>query len=72
VFVDAPLAVCEARDPKGLYKRARTGQVPHFTGVSQPYQPPLQPELRIDSSVTSVAESVQTILAALKAKGFRV
>ncbi len=72
VFVDAPLAVCEARDPKGLYKRARAGQIPDFTGVSHPYEPPLQPELRIDTSLTSVAESVQTILAALKAKGFHV
>jgi adenylyl-sulfate kinase len=72
VFVDAPLAVCEARDPKGLYKRARAGQIPDFTGVSHPYEPPLEPELRIDTSLTSVAESVQTILAALKTKGFNV
>jgi len=72
VFVDAPLAVCEARDPKGFYKRARAGQIPHFTGVSQPYEPPLQPELRIDTSVTSVTDSAQAILAALKTKGFHV
>jgi bifunctional enzyme CysN/CysC len=72
VFLDAPLAVCEARDPKGLYKRARAGQIPHFTGVSQPYEPPLQPELRIDTSVTSIDESIQAILATLRAKGFRV
>ena len=72
VFVDAPLAECEARDPKGLYKRARAGQIPNFTGISQPYEPPLESELRVDTSLTSVAESVQTILAALKAKGFHV
>jgi adenylyl-sulfate kinase len=72
VFVETPLAVCEARDPKGLYKRARMGQIPNFTGVSQPYEPPPQPELRIDASVTTVADSVQAILAALKAKGFHV
>ena len=72
VFVDAPLAECEARDPKGLYKRARAGQIPIFTGISQPYEPPLEPELRVDTSVTSVADSVQAILAALKAKGFHV
>jgi bifunctional enzyme CysN/CysC len=72
VFVDTPLAVCEARDSKGLYRRARTGQIPNFTGISQPYEPPLQPELRIDASVSTVAESVQTLLAALKAKGFHV
>src|SRR2546428_8948002 len=69
VFVDAPLAVCEARDPKGLYKRARAGQIPDFTGVSQPYEPPLQPELRIDTSLTSVPAGVHPILAALKATG---
>jgi bifunctional enzyme CysN/CysC len=72
VFVDAPLAVCEARDPKGLYKRARAGEVSHFTGVTQAYEPPLQPELRIDTSVTSATDGVQAILAALKTKGFRV
>ncbi|MGB7540573.1 MAG: adenylyl-sulfate kinase [Burkholderiales bacterium] len=72
VFVDAPLAVCEARDPKGLYRRARMGQIPNFTGVTQPYEPPLQPELRLDASATTVADSVQAILAALKAKGFHV
>jgi bifunctional enzyme CysN/CysC len=72
VFVDAPLAICEGRDPKGLYKRARAGQIPHFTGVTQPYEPPSRPDLRIDTSVTSVTESVQAILTALKAKGFSV
>src|SRR5206468_11588613 len=53
VFVDTPLAVCEARDSKGLYERARTGQIPNFTGVSQPYEPPLRPELQIDTSATT-------------------
>jgi bifunctional enzyme CysN/CysC len=72
VFVDTPLAVCEARDAKGLYQRARMGQIPNFTGVSQPYEPPPQPDLRIDASVTSVADCVKAILAALKAKGFHV
>jgi adenylylsulfate kinase len=72
VFVDTPLAVCETRDSKGLYKRARMGQIPNFTGVSQPYEPPQRPELRIDSSVTTVADSAQAILAALKTKGFHV
>ena len=69
VFVDTPLAVCEARDPKGLYKRARLGQIPNFTGVSQPYELPLRPELRIDASAMTVAESAEAILAALKARG---
>jgi len=72
VFVDTPLAVCEARDSKGLYKRARVGQIANFTGISQPYEPPLEPDLRVDTSVTSVVDSVQAILSALKAKGFHV
>jgi bifunctional enzyme CysN/CysC len=69
VFVDAPLAVCELRDPKGFYKQARTGEVSSFTGVSQAYEPPPKPELRIDTSTMTVAESVQAILGALKARG---
>ncbi len=72
VFVDTPLAVCEQRDPKGLYKRARAGQIPDFTGVSQAYEPPLRAELRIDASATSVADCVQAILMSLKARGVHV
>jgi bifunctional enzyme CysN/CysC len=72
VFLDTPLAVCEARDPKGLYKAARAGRIPDFTGVSQPYEPPVDPEVRIDTSSASVGESVQAILAALKTRGFHV
>jgi adenylyl-sulfate kinase len=49
VFVDAPLEVCETRDPKGLYKKARAGEITGFTGIDSPYEPPLQPDLRIDS-----------------------
>jgi bifunctional enzyme CysN/CysC len=47
VFVDAPLEECERRDPKGLYAKARRGEIPAFTGISSPYEPPLQPELRL-------------------------
>jgi adenylylsulfate kinase len=50
VFVDAPLAVCEARDPKGLYRQARAGTLKQFTGVDDPYEPPLKPELRLDAA----------------------
>lgn len=53
VYVSADLAACEARDPKGLYKKARAGQVPEFTGISSPYEAPLSPELVIDSSLLS-------------------
>jgi bifunctional enzyme CysN/CysC len=69
IFLDTPLAVCEQRDPKGLYKRARAGQIANFTGVSQAYEPPLQPDLRIDTSTTPVSDSVQAILAALRGRG---
>lgn len=47
VYVDAPLEVCEARDPKGLYKKARAGELPNFTGISDPYEAPLQPDLHL-------------------------
>ena len=48
VFVDTPLEVCERRDPKGLYKKARAGEIPNFTGISDPYEPPESPEVRIE------------------------
>jgi bifunctional enzyme CysN/CysC len=47
VYLDVPLAVCEERDPKGLYAKARAGQLAQFTGIDDPYEPPLQPELAI-------------------------
>lgn len=50
VFVRAPLAVCEGRDPKGLYKKARAGQIKGFTGIDDPYEEPLQPEITLDSA----------------------
>ncbi len=59
VFVDAPLGVCEARDPKGLYKKARAGEIPNFTGISDPYEAPLQPDLHLLS-----VEKTPDVLAA--------
>lgn len=50
VFVDTPLEVCEARDVKGLYAKARAGEIPEFTGVSAPYEPPSDPEIRVDTT----------------------
>lgn len=50
VFVDTPLAVCEQRDPKGLYKKARSGQIPNMTGINSPYEPPINPEIRFSSN----------------------
>lgn len=66
VFVDASLELCEQRDPKGLYARARKGEIPEFTGISAPYEPPDSPAVRIDSGDSTVSQSVKSILAHLK------
>lgn len=63
VFVDADLDVCEARDPKGLYARARAGEIPEFTGVSAPYEAPLNAEVTLDTVATSVGEGVSRLAA---------
>ena len=68
VFVDTPLDVAERRDRKGLYRKARTGSLPHFTGIDSPYEPPPSPEVRIDTVSTSVAESVEQIISQLRAQ----
>src|SRR3712207_75293 len=60
-----PLEVCEARDVKGLYAKARAGEIPEFTGVSDPYEPPARAEVTIDTSVTPLQESVAKIRAAM-------
>jgi adenylylsulfate kinase len=65
IFVDAPLAVCEARDPKGLYKKARAGEVANFTGVEDAYQPPEMPELRLDAANHPPEALAQEVLALL-------
>lgn len=65
VYVNAPLAICEERDVKGLYKKARTGEIPQFTGISDPYEPPLDPEVECRTDQESLAESVARVLAAL-------
>lgn len=62
VFVNAPVEVCERRDPKGLYARARAGEIKEFTGVSAPYEPPLQPEIELRTDQLTVAESVAKII----------
>jgi len=68
VFVDAPLEVCERRDPKGLYRKARSGALAEFTGVSAPYEPPLQAELRVDTSAQPLGEGVRQVLALLESR----
>lgn len=65
VWVNAPLEVCEQRDPKGLYARARAGAIPGFTGLSSPYEPPLQPDLEIASDRTDVAAAAAAVLRLL-------
>lgn len=62
VFIDAPVEVCERRDPKGHYAKARRGEIPQFTGVSAPYEPPANPELRIDTARLSIQESVERLV----------
>lgn len=69
VYLSTPLAVCEQRDPKGLYSRARAGQLSHLTGIDDPYENPQQPELALDTSVLSVPDSVAQVVAYLQAAG---
>jgi len=67
VHVAAPLSTCAERDPKGLYAKALAGQIPHFTGVSDPYEPPLAPEITLHTEAESVDESVHQVLGWLEA-----
>ena len=60
--MDTPLVIAEERDPKGLYQKARRGQIPNFTGIDSPYEAPLEPELRIKTSKQSVEQAVDEIL----------
>jgi adenylylsulfate kinase len=62
VYVDTPLEVCEQRDVKGLYKKARAGVIPHFTGISSPYEPPINPEITLQTHDKTVAESLADLL----------
>jgi len=63
VYCNAGLAVCEARDPKGLYKKARAGQIPEFTGISSPYEAPEKPEMELATGTTPVEACVAQVLA---------
>ena len=68
VFVKADLSVCEERDTKGLYKKARAGEIKEFTGISAPYEEPLNPELVVDTGVETLEESTQKVMALLQAR----
>jgi len=71
VFVDAPLSVCEARDPKGLYKKARAGEIVDFTGISSPYEVPLNPEVHLNTDRETPDISTKIIIEALRHKNFK-
>ena len=62
VFVDTPLEVCEQRDVKGLYAKARAGELPNFTGISSPYETPVNPEIRIDTTDMSAEDAADSII----------
>lgn len=70
VFIDTPLAQCEQRDPKGLYKKARSGEIKNFTGIHSDYEIPKQPELHIQTSQLSADEAADQVVAYLKEKGY--
>jgi adenylylsulfate kinase len=69
IHCHAPIEVCEQRDPKGMYARARRGDILEFTGISSPYEPPTNPELMINTAETSLDECVSNVLATLTQRG---
>jgi adenylylsulfate kinase len=68
IFLNCPIQVCESRDPKGLYKKARQGEITDFTGITSPYEIPDHPEIIIETNYTSVEQSIVQILSYLKEK----
>ena len=66
IFVDAPLSVCEERDPKGLYRKSRAGLLPHFTGIDDPYEPPIAPDIHCFTAIETVKESSEKVLLYLR------
>jgi adenylylsulfate kinase len=62
IYISTPLATCEARDPKGLYAKARTGELAEFTGISAAYEPPKEPDLMIDTSIDSLEDNLNKLL----------
>lgn len=69
IFCDAPVAVCEERDPKGLYKKARAGLIPEFTGISAPYEAPDRPEMVLKTGEETLEQSTRRVLEMLQEKG---
>lgn len=70
VYVNAPLEVCEARDVKGLYRRARSGEIKNFTGIDDPYEHPTNPDIECRTDQEELAESVEKVLGKLQADGY--
>ena len=70
VYVDCPLDICEQRDPKGLYAKARAGQIPEFTGISAPYEPPVDPEIVLFTANESEEESALNVVRYLEKEGY--
>ncbi|HUD52884.1 adenylyl-sulfate kinase, partial [Parvibaculum sp.] len=69
VFCDTPLDVAESRDPKGLYKKARAGQIKNFTGIDSPYERPENPEIRLESGAKSVEDLAEEVISLLRGRG---
>ncbi len=69
VFVDTPLSVCEKRDPKGLYKKARAGLIPDFTGINSPYEAPEHPDILLKAAELSIDECVEKVITYLEGYG---
>ncbi len=70
VFVNTPLAECERRDIKGMYLKARRGEIRNFTGIDDPYEPPVQPEMELETTTNSAEENARSIIAYLTERGF--
>ncbi len=70
VYVSAPVEVCEARDVKGLYAKARTGEIKQFTGISDPYEPPTNPEVNCETHKETLEESVNKVIAKMEEMGY--
>ncbi len=70
VFVNAPLEVCSERDVKGMYRKALAGEIPNFTGISDPYEPPLNPEITLNTHLETPEESAAKVIAYLEEHGY--
>lgn len=70
VFADSPIEICETRDPKGLYKRARAGDVPSFTGITDSYEAPQNPDIHLNTGIDSVEKCVKQVLKYLSDNGY--